>query len=379
LIQLDVPGIIGLLALAQAILLCAYVALINYKNITGWLLVIFLITVVIGLGHDILLQTRIAIWLPQILGFGPFASYLVGPLILLLVLKLVFPEKALNRWHGLHFIPFVMQLIDRWPIISQTSETKLAILQSHFNADTSPVSHFNFDWPTLSNLILFYGHRLAYLGIAIGLLYSNRKQFQHAVAARTRFSRMLFILLIGYISAWSILRVGLFIPDIASWLFENQPALHSIALSGLTIGLALFLFSHPLNQVFSAKSTQKYQQSALDSDSQASIWQEIEQHILSKQLYSQPDLKQSQLATQLGISSQLLSQVINSSSGYHFNDYMNSLRIDRIKKLLENDGKSDIQEMALECGFSSKATFYRVFKKWVGCTPTEFRKRLENN
>ncbi|WP_366940979.1 helix-turn-helix domain-containing protein [uncultured Chitinophaga sp.] len=33
--------------------------------------------------------------------------------------------------------------------------------------------------------------------------------------------------------------------------------------------------------------------------------------------------------------------------------------------------------IALECGFSSQATFQRIFKQYTGLTPSEYRKQIQ--
>ena len=96
-----------------------------------------------------------------------------------------------------------------------------------------------------------------------------------------------------------------------------------------------------------------------------------------QQLFCDGQLKIAHLADQLGLSTQLISQAINSELNLSFNDYINQLRLAHIKtalRLAENKN-ADIQELALESGFNSKATFYRVFKEKVGMTPSAYRKQ----
>ena len=45
-------------------------------------------------------------------------------------------------------------------------------------------------------------------------------------------------------------------------------------------------------------------------------------------------------------------------------------------KLLLN-GKWNISEISLECGFESVAHFNRCFKKHTGMTPTSYRKKIQ--
>jgi AraC-like DNA-binding protein len=82
------------------------------------------------------------------------------------------------------------------------------------------------------------------------------------------------------------------------------------------------------------------------------------------------------LAEQSGLSTQLISQALNTQQQMNFNDFLNQFRLTHIKAQLADpaNSKADIQQLSLQNGFNSKATFYRVFKDKVGMTPSEFRK-----
>lgn len=90
--------------------------------------------------------------------------------------------------------------------------------------------------------------------------------------------------------------------------------------------------------------------------------------------YLNPELNLSDLAKDLGMSRAQLSQVINNGFQKNFNDFVNSFRIDTFKeKLKEGEHKQlSLLGIAYDCGFNSKATFNRVFKKLTNASPTEY-------
>lgn len=55
------------------------------------------------------------------------------------------------------------------------------------------------------------------------------------------------------------------------------------------------------------------------------------------------------------------------------NSYLNTLRLERAKKMLENEDTS-INEVALSCGFSDQSYFSKVFSAAYGITPTDYRR-----
>jgi YesN/AraC family two-component response regulator len=59
--------------------------------------------------------------------------------------------------------------------------------------------------------------------------------------------------------------------------------------------------------------------------------------------------------------------------GTNFFDYVNKWRIETAKpKIIANE--DTVLNIALEVGFNARSSFYKVFKKETGKTPTEFRK-----
>lgn len=104
-------------------------------------------------------------------------------------------------------------------------------------------------------------------------------------------------------------------------------------------------------------------------------FEKIDSYIIENQRYLDPNLGLEELANELDMSSSHLSKIINTYSDYNFPDYINSLRIQQAKKLLndENFCRYTIISIGLECGFNSKSTFYTAFKKFTSQTPSEYR------
>ncbi len=56
-----------------------------------------------------------------------------------------------------------------------------------------------------------------------------------------------------------------------------------------------------------------------------------------------------------------------------FTDYLNMYRVFKAKDNLLTS-KASVSQISLECGFESPTYFSRIFKKYIGMTPTEFQK-----
>lgn len=89
-----------------------------------------------------------------------------------------------------------------------------------------------------------------------------------------------------------------------------------------------------------------------------------------------PDLTAPALARQLATNTTYLSRALNEGLGQNFNEFVNRLRVEAVQADLAQPGEArDVLTIALEAGFNSKASFNRVFKRFTGETPTEFRRR----
>ena len=87
-----------------------------------------------------------------------------------------------------------------------------------------------------------------------------------------------------------------------------------------------------------------------------------------------PELSLAKLSNLMKIKPEVLSSVLNSLLGQSFFDFINKLRVEEFKiQCLNKENKHlSIMGIAYECGFNSKAAFYRAFKKYEGISPTEY-------
>nr|WP_230688294.1 AraC family transcriptional regulator [Hymenobacter jeongseonensis] len=92
-----------------------------------------------------------------------------------------------------------------------------------------------------------------------------------------------------------------------------------------------------------------------------------------EQPWLEPELTLAELALRLRTNTSLLSHVINTGCGQNFNDFVNRYRVAEAERKLQDPRLAhySLVGIALECGFNSKSTFNRVFKKITGRTPGE--------
>lgn len=105
----------------------------------------------------------------------------------------------------------------------------------------------------------------------------------------------------------------------------------------------------------------------------------VRQAVQQQQLYKDPDLSLTVLATYIGENPNVVSRIINSGLHQSFNEFINTYRVEEVKRRMAagDTDRITILGLALEAGFPSKTTFNRVFKEMTGQTPKEYIKRSQ--
>lgn len=126
--------------------------------------------------------------------------------------------------------------------------------------------------------------------------------------------------------------------------------------------------------------SQSYIKSALPENISKELSEKLYNLMETDKPYLNPDLKLYDLAAKLETSTHNLSQILNQTINQNFYDFINYYRVEEFKKLIAEDSgqKYSILALAYEAGFASKTSFYTIFKKSTGITPSEYRKTFEN-
>lgn len=124
-------------------------------------------------------------------------------------------------------------------------------------------------------------------------------------------------------------------------------------------------------------SEEKYRNSLLSDEKKKSIRALLFKYFDEKKPFLNPELNLSLLSQNLGIPKHHLTEVLNMEIGRNFYSFVNEYRVEEVKKMLADPAnKFSIEAIGYECGFSSKSTFFTVFRKFTGVTPDQYRNSL---
>lgn len=93
--------------------------------------------------------------------------------------------------------------------------------------------------------------------------------------------------------------------------------------------------------------------------------------------FGDEDMSMTEVSKNVGLSSSWLSTKFKEEVGIGFIEYLNNVRVNEAKKLID-EGNYMIYEVSEKSGFSSSQYFSKIFKQITGLTPNEY-KRLNKN
>lgn len=141
------------------------------------------------------------------------------------------------------------------------------------------------------------------------------------------------------------------------------------------ISILLWIFRKGKISAF-FESQEKYATKTIAPEESDVIALKLEQLFREQKPYKKPDLKLADVARQIDIVPNYLSQFLNDHLNKSFSAYVNEYRVRAAEEMLRNDQLLTVEAIGNECGFKSNSTFYAAFKKVKGITPGEFKKNL---
>jgi two-component system response regulator YesN len=84
------------------------------------------------------------------------------------------------------------------------------------------------------------------------------------------------------------------------------------------------------------------------------------------------ELELEKVASNFGLSVYYFSRTFKEVTGTNFSDYINKCRVDIAKELLSN-GEMNVKEVCYKVGYNDPNYFSKVFKKYEGVSPVNYK------
>jgi len=310
--------------------------------------------------------------------FFPFQQlFLIGPVFFFYVQTLLHPNLKLSRRDYLHFLPAIVYLV--YTLIVFVTD-KLILDEFYFYADNQD-KDLDF-WYQMAGLLsmLFY----LVLSLRNYLDYRKRSLEEVSFADEIAYKWIKhFIIALGLIL---VLRVLFFIVN-PEWGQFGRKFWYYLCFSILLMYISISGFAHTLQTTLGlgvsalpkvepvTPQESIEEEKAPDETLAVEEWKEkITRLFEQKRLYTNPTLTLKDVASQLQTNRNIISGAINQAFQMNFNDFVNERRAEAVIEKLQRGehAQNTLLGIALDCGFNSKTTFNRAFKKHTGTTPRQF-------
>lgn len=329
---------------------------------------------------------------PALIGFDFPLPLVHGPLLFLYAAALVgrLPEKPWQR--AAHFIPaiacliymtkfFMLSGVEKYYIIEHEGVgytlflqirsiaiilsgiiyviLTLILLSRHQHSirdNFSDIEHINLKW-------------LQYLTAGIGLIWLS------VIFGTEEITFTIVVVFVLFIGIYGIRQTPIF----ASGHMPTYPRATDIPTNALSSETVIPPSADIALATANAIAQPKYKKSGLSEEDVTALHDRLAELMLREQLFTQPDITLGEVARKLGTHPNYLSQVINARLNKTFYDYINAHRVEAFIQAV-NDPKQQhytLLALAFQCGFNSKSSFNRNFKKVMGESPSEYLDRMQ--
>lgn len=363
------------------------------KILTLWMAIISFHTLLYYFDY-----TGISIKYPYLLGLSICFPLFHGPFLYIYTYYLTSKKQVFNRWQLLNFLPIILGNIYLMPFFIKNTPEKLIVFDE-LNR-----------YPNIFRIIINY------LSVISGntyiiLSFARLQYFKKLINENFSYTEKININWLRYIiwsmaGIWIVVTVVFSIQLFAITNIRIDVFIYSvITLAVITVGFfgvkqvgiftenfGSFLENIEQNSEFKTeisdsthkKSTKsiadkkRYIKSGLKEDAAIKIKEDLLFLMKIQKLYLNNKLTLKDVAEQLHIHPNYVSQVINEHLNRNFYDFVNEYRVEEFKEKVKKSEHQyiTITALAFDCGFNSKSSFNTFFKKVTGITPIKYIRTL---
>jgi len=305
--------------------------------------------------------------------FGDIPTFLIGvhlPMPLLQAVFLYFYVASVTNYFPkkktlmlVHLLPTALSYLFLLPFFLLAPEEKALILENKGKGYSELFGRIN--------LVFIFASGIVYVCWSSYLIWKHKKNIRNQFSDIEDINlKWLQLLIFGIASIWIIV------------IFFNNGSYIFTGVSVFVILIGFFgvqqrdIFSYvkPLKQSPTEEKKAKYASSGLSAEIAQDLYKNLINQITQEAYYKESSLSLNELAQKLNISPNYLSQVINEKEGKNFFDFINAFRVAEFKRLvaIPTNQQYTLLALAYDCGFNSKSSFNRSFKKHAGLTPSQY-------
>ncbi len=369
----EISTYIFIIGAAQGILLSVFLFKKKENKTANKFLALMMLVFAFDLLYGVYFLSGLHLEYPQFIGCSASLPYLYGPAIYIYVYLLSRSKEQIPRKLFYHFLPFLLiQVYGIFFVYFESNEFKLNL------------TNFNFTQPfmvdLIGDLIPLHGVTYTIMTIIEGRKYNKRIKINFSDIEKINLNWIMHFIY-GTAVVWAVVVISYALNFIFGHEFQANILIY-IFISFLLYSLGIKSLRQPEVVMVEKElpdEASSYEKSGLTDEKAESINNTLIEFIEREKPHLNNKLSLSDLASAINISNHNLSEVINKKRQQNFYDFINSFRVEEVKRLIKDDKKMNYSILALgyEAGFSSKSAFYTAFRKFTNQTPAQFRDQFK--
>jgi AraC-like DNA-binding protein len=336
--------------------------------------------------------------------FSPIL-FLVGPLFYISIRNIVFGTNGFKKKDLYHLLPAVLHFIELIPLYTLSASEKLAIIQKIVAEQGGIYLYASGIVPSIWVDLVRLGLIIAYFAYSVYLVWRSN-QFLKNQLKQHKFKTWFYLtfvffgiihvfFLIQYIHNVQFFFTGIYFPGFRIFFLTfllfcisiySFYSLLSWELSFKPLGKATHsgqqAFYPPATDVRILRkklSTPEFFEIGESELSESEVRERLTKLLEQDQIFLIQGLLVSDFAKELGISSRYLRGVLDRFYGKSFKDLINLHRVKYAKRKIEEGylNKFTLDSLGKDAGFSSRTTFFNVFKKEMLINPSDYWKKFQ--
>ena len=288
-------------------------------------------------------------------------SFLYGPMLYFYTLS-VLDKKSATKQILYHCIPFFIGFI-----------LNVVIL---FISVNHPFFYLIINNSNIVVMVLlmpsFLGYSIYCLRLITNLQVERTKIFDLKINIIKVIS--IIFCLLGLLAVWGVLLLSFNYTSSINMRFIFYLFMLFIFVYVIHIRFAIFFEIQKV--ILELKTEEKYKNYELDSVEMDDIIAAMNSYFKSKKGYLDSEFNLDKLSLDLNISKIKITQSLNLRLKTNFYQYINTLRVEEAKRLIDKKQDANFVTIGYESGFKNKSTFYKYFKQITGATPSDYKKML---
>lgn len=313
------------------------------KNISNFFFGLLLLMLAIRVGKSVFYYFNSDLALVFI-KVGLVACILIGPALYFYMKSCVYPETKIRFWK-FHFLAWL------------TLSVSVGFLY--------PETHDPWIFTGLNWMTIIYSIWLAYI-IATG--WAIKDTLVKVFRKNVKLSDLDF---------WVL---SVFVGNVIIWIAYKTCSYTSYIVGALSFSFIFYLlfllihFKRTKGAIFGGAS--KYSNKKIEAREAENLSNRLNDLMDNEKLYTNADLKLSDVAARMNILPHTLSQLLNDNLGKSFTQLVNEYRVREAKDLIRSNNQIKLEAVGYDCGFNSKSTFYAAFKKITKTTPAKYKESI---